>query len=192
VKVVALALSYPPARMIGAEVALHALLRHLVGRGHDVEVVTTTNTGRRVLDGVRIAPAGTRRPQGDVVVVNAGLGGKARLWWPRTEVVVWAHNNQLPTLLDVRAAKGHLVTNTSHMRDVYRAVLNQDSAVLHPPVNPAAPCLGGDAVTLVNLTPDKGSGPRFPAPGHPVPRGEGRVRGAGREGSAERDRDRPR
>ncbi|MCR6649728.1 MAG: glycosyltransferase [Cellulomonas sp.] len=156
--VVALSLSYPPARRIGAELALHHLLAHLASRGHDVQVVTQMLTGRRMVDGVKVSSVGARRPHGDVVIVNAGLGKKARLWWPRTPMVVWAHNNQLPTILDARAGKPDLLlSNTTHMSDVYRSVIGLPSLVLHPHTPPSVPCLTGDAVTLVNCTPDKGS-----------------------------------
>lgn len=156
--VVALTLSYPPARRVGAELALHHVLAHLAAHGHDVQVITQAVTGRRIVDGVKVSPVGARRPNGDVLVVNAGLAKKARTWWPRTPMVVWAHNNQLPTILDVRAAKPDLlVTNTMHMRDVYRSVIGMPSLVLHPYSAPAAPCVTGEAVTLVNCTPDKGS-----------------------------------
>jgi len=161
VKVIGFALSYVNVRRIGAELALHHLLAHLAGHGHDVQVVTTTAVPRAVIDGVHVTPANARRPQGDVIVVNAGLAGKARQWWPHTPLVIWAHNNQVPTILDVRAgmARGNatLVTNTVHMRDVYRSVLSVDSTVLHPPVAAGPVTDGGDRVTLVNLTPDKGA-----------------------------------
>lgn len=160
-KVIGFALSYVHARRIGAELALHHLLAHLAGQGHDVQVVTTTAVPRATIDGVHVIPANARRPQGDVIVVNAGLAGKARQWWPHTPLVIWAHNNQVPTILDVRAgmAKGNaaLVTNTDHMRDVYRSVLQLDSTVLHPPINPGPVTDAGDSVALINLTPDKGS-----------------------------------
>lgn len=160
-KVIGFALSYVHARRIGAELALHGLLAHLAAQGHGVDVVTTAAVRRTVIDGVRVGPAGARRIQGDVVVVNAGLAGKARQWWPHTPLVIWAHNNQVPTILDVRAgmARGNaaLVTNTRHMRDVYGSVLSVDSTVLHPPIAPAVPTAGGDRITLINVTADKGS-----------------------------------
>lgn len=156
------ALQYVHTRRIGAEVALHALLVHLRSRGHTVSVVTTQKTPHGRVDGVPVAMSvPVRRVPSDVVLVNAGLAGKARQWWPHTHLVVWAHNNQLPTLLDVKAvlSRGNatLLTNTRHMRDVYRSVIGYDSHVLHPPVGRAPRVDGGTAVTLINCSPDKGS-----------------------------------
>lgn len=163
VNIVALTLSYPPVRRVGAELALHALLCHLKTRGHSAQVVTTQPVKRTTVDGVHVAAAAaTHRPQGDVVVVNAGLAAKARQWWPRAPMVVWAHNNQVPSLLDVRSVMGkgttRLMANTRHMRDVFRSVLGVESLVLHPPVHPGVPGDHGQAITLINLTAEKGAG----------------------------------
>lgn len=159
-RIVALALSYVHVRRIGAELALHALLLHLKAAGHTVEVVTTTNVPRQHVDGIRVAPVSNmHRPPADVVITNAGLGAKACATWRGVPVVVWAHNNQLGTVMDVRTAVragAHLVSNTRHMADVFTSVLGVRSPVLHPPVIPGAPACG-DCVTLVNLNPDKGA-----------------------------------
>lgn len=156
-RITALAISYPPHRRIGAEVALHELCKHLAGRGHEVSVVTTDKTPPGRVDGVVVTGRRTTDPQ--VVIAQGGLGVLARRWFPRARHVVWAHNNQLPTLLDVRsaAAKGTtVVANTRHMRDVLRSTIGVDALVLHPPVWPAPPT-SGQKITLVNLTPDKGA-----------------------------------
>lgn len=160
--VVGCSLQYVHTRRIGAEVALHALLVHLRARGHAVTVATAHQVPKARVDGITVATSlSGRRPTADVIVVNAGLAAKARQWWPRTHLVVWAHNNQLSTLMDVKAvlSRGNatLLTNTWHMRDVYRSVLGFDSHVLHPPVARATRVEGGTAVTLINCTTDKGS-----------------------------------
>lgn len=156
-KVTAVAISYPPHRRIGAELALHELLKHLKGRGHEVSVVTTEKTPPGTVDGVKVTTKQHTDP--DVVIAQGGLGVLARRWFPNATHWVWAHNNQVPALLDVRAAaaKGtRVIANTHHMAEVFRSVLSVDSLVLHPPVWPAGP-VSGDHVTLVNLTPAKGS-----------------------------------
>lgn len=159
-RVVALTLSYVHVRRIGAELALHALLLHLRAAGHTVEVVTTDKVPRQHVDGIRVSPvSGMHCPPADVVITNAGLGAKACATWRGVPVVVWAHNNQLGTVMDVRTAVragAHLVSNTRHMADVYLSVLGIRSPVLHPPVTPGRP-MSGDCVTLVNLNPDKGA-----------------------------------
>ena len=160
-RVVALTLSYVHARRIGAELAVHALLTHLKAAGHQVEVVTTTNVPRQHVDGIRVAPrSNMHTPPADLVITNAGLGAKATTIWRGVPVVVWAHNSQLPTVMDVRTAVragAHVVANTRHMADVFCSVLGVRSMVLHPPVV-AGPVVSGECVTLVNLSPDKGAG----------------------------------
>lgn len=156
-RVTAVAISYPPHRRIGAELALHELLKHLRGRGHEVTVVTTEKVSG-VFEGVKTVARGAVEPE--VVIAQGGLGVLARRWFPRAEHWVWAHNNQIPALLDVRsaAAKGaRVIANTHHMAGVFKSTLGVDSLVLHPPVWPADP-VSGDHVTLVNLTKEKGSG----------------------------------
>lgn len=155
-RVTALSISYPPHRRIGAEIALHELCKHLVGRGHEVSVVTTERTPPTTIDGVQVAGP---PPPADVVISQGGLGVLARRKFPNATHWVWAHNNQIPTLLDLRSTAqdgSRVLANTHHMAGVLKSVLNIDAHVLHPPVWPA-PRTGGDAVTLVNLTPDKGS-----------------------------------
>jgi len=156
--IASLSLSYVHERRIGAEVALHALNRHLTDRGMTVEALTTDRVTRAKVDGVRVHQYAPRRSDA-AVIVNAGLVGRARRWWPRAHLIVWLHNTQLPTLLDVRAADANttLITNTHVAQTAVSAVLGRDSLVLHPPVPPASPVTGGTAVTMVNLSTDKGA-----------------------------------
>lgn len=160
-RITALALSYPPHRRIGAELALHGLLTHLKTQGHTVEALTTSPLPRTTVDGIPVRPARTPRPVADLIITNAGLASQARQWWPSTPLAIYAHNSQLPTLLDVRTGcrRGNtmLITNTRHMRDVYVDVLGIDSTVLHPTTARAEPVTGGDGILLVNPIPDKGS-----------------------------------
>lgn len=160
-RITALALSYPPHRRIGAELALHALVTHLRDQGHTIEVLTTQPLPRTTVDGIHVRPARIPRPTCDLVITNAGLAAQARQWWPTTPLAVWSHNSQLSTLLDVRTAnrrgRVHLITNTRHMRAVYQDVLGIDSTILHPPTPRADPTPGGTGILLVNPTPDKGS-----------------------------------
>lgn len=160
-RVVSASLTYPHVRRVGAEVALHALNQHLLAAGVDVQAVTTQLVPKTVLDGVHVRTGVHPRPPADVVIVNAGAAGQARTWWPAARLVVWVHNAELPTLMDLRAAlaRGNVdvVSNTEVTRTVLLHSMGVDSTVLHPPVPHADAVEGGDAITLVNCTRDKGS-----------------------------------
>lgn len=158
---VSLSYGYVHSRRVGAEVALHGLNVHLVQAGADVTALTANLTQKTTVDGVHVRTAVHPRPPADVVVVNAGLAGQAATWWPGARLVVWVHNTEPATLLDVRAAAAksrvELLANTQVSRTVLLACLGLDSQVLHPPVPHADPVTGGTAVTLINCTPAKGS-----------------------------------
>lgn len=157
-KVTALVLDYPPHRFIGAELALHALLKELQP-GNTITVRSLTAL-RHNYDGIRVVPEhATVRDEPDVVIVNAALGSRARRHYPKTPLVVWGHNNQVHTLLDfVAASPDLLIANSQHMADVLVSTIRLSSIVLHPPVKPAERIdPPGMKLGLVNLTEDKGS-----------------------------------
>ena len=161
-RIVALSVSYVHVRRVGAELALHALLMDMKARGHTVQVITIKPVPRCHVDGMPVAQVSSMyKPAADVVIANAGLGHTARQTWRHTPVVLWAHNNQFPTLMDIKAAHQagnvHVLANTHHMADVLVSVLGVRAQVLHPPVTPGTPVSGGTAVTMVNCSPDKGA-----------------------------------
>lgn len=158
-RIVVLTLDYPPHRIIGAELAIHRLVKRLMRAGHTVEVRILADTAAH-FDGVRAAPHG-KAPlwNPDVVITNAGLATRVRRVWPDVPRVVWAHNNQIGALLDVKEADPQIViSNTRHMRDVFMSVNAQDSMVLYPIPDPTITRLEerGTHATLINGSREKG------------------------------------
>ena len=160
-RITALTLSYVHARRIGAEVALHALLTELVGRGHEVNVRTMLDVKPATVDGIRVEHYTGNRVAGDLAITNSGLANRVRRIYHAVPLLIWAHNNRRTSLEDLDAARrvGNvtLLTNTHHMADVYLSVLGIRSLVVHPPVTLGQPQAPGDAVTMVNFNRDKGS-----------------------------------
>lgn len=158
-KIIVFTLDYPPHRVIGAELAVHRLVKRLQGAGHTVEVRILADSQARH-DGVTARPHNTTPLwNADVVITNATLGTRARNVWPHTPLVLWAHNNQVTPLLDVKESNPEvLVSNTRHMRDVFMSVNGQDSMVLYPIPDPQIQRLTdpGNAVTLINGSREKG------------------------------------
>ena len=160
-RITALTLSYVHARRIGAELALHALLTELVGRGHEVNVRTMLDVKPATVDGINVEHYTGNRTASDLAITNSGLANRVRRIYHSVPLLVWAHNNRRTSLEDLDAARriGNvtLLTNSRHMADVYLSVLGIRSLVLHPPITPGAPQPPGEAVTMINLNRDKGS-----------------------------------
>lgn len=158
-KITAICLNYPPNRFIGAELALHRVLKYLQATGHDVTVVATEARRAHTYDGISVLPA-QKRPQADRVIVNAGLAYRANQWYPKRPIFVWAHNIQVPTLLDLRAAVKHgnrIIANTHHMAQALTSVFGLiNPLVLHPPLGDITPYPLGNKVTLINANAAKG------------------------------------
>lgn len=159
-KIIVVTLDYPPNRFIGAEIAVHRLVKRLLARGHTVEVRVTAGIGGK-WEGVRSVPHRTAplwNP--DVVVSNVGLGVRVReLWGEKVPRVLWTHNNQLGALLDLSEADPEiLVTNTHHMRSAVLSTTGIDSRVLYPiPDSGVRPLEArGDRWLLVNGSREKG------------------------------------
>jgi len=159
VNIVVLTLDYPPNRVIGAELAVHRLVKRLQRAGHEVQVRTMAESSVQ-FEGVRTyahRTTGLHNP--DVVITNAGLATRSRNIWPHTPLVVWAHNNQIGALLDVKEAHPHLViANTKHMADVLMSVNAQRAMVLYPipDYNIQRLEARGECVTLINGSREKG------------------------------------
>lgn len=161
-RIIAQTLSYPPDRFIGAELAMHRLLKHLQARGHHVSVETTDVALRHTFDGVQVAPGRISRPDSaDAVLVQAGLAAAAKKRFFSTPMWVYAHNARLHTLLDVRTAHNtgacEVIANTQHMAEVFQTVIDVRSHVLYPPAGEVTGRLHrGRKVGLINLSHDKG------------------------------------
>lgn len=150
-------LNYVNTRKVGAELAIHELAKHLKTRGHHITAVTVNPTPRTTIDGIQVHGRVTpQRPQADLIIANAGISNTARRYWPKTPLAVYAHNNQLETILDVHNSKPNLlITNTHNAQLTYHNTINQNSVVLHP-ITHGQPQPRGTHITLINLTDNKG------------------------------------
>lgn len=146
---------YPPHSRVGAWLTTHEHLRHLAARGHDVHV-TTTMAARpdEIYEGVHIHGR-HRPPRGDVIIAHVGdLGfGRAAARRDGVPLILFAHGQvKNPRHLDGAS----LVVFVSQ---ALAAATDWDgpSLVVSPPLDPAGyQTTRGDAVTLVNLSLDKG------------------------------------
>lgn len=165
-RVLAMIPDYPP-RGVGSWVMTHNLLRALVARGHGVDVVLAAADGDPYeVDGVRVWPhRGKSDPfrfidDASVLVTHVESAGRpiaignAR----GVPVVQIAHNAGAFTESALkRRAAALTVFNSRHVAERLAALCVR-SIVVHPPVVPGDYATSpGDAVTLVNLSEDKGA-----------------------------------
>lgn len=163
VQILAVTPLYPPVSRVGAWLATHQFLRHLVTRGHDVAVVASRSHSDFECDGIRVYAGvkGRTAPHRlaastDVVVSHAGDGGlgldlAAEHGKPSVRMVHGAGYDRIGNT-DLA------VFNSESLRDL--SGWDGPSIVCHPPVDPlrtAAPG-AGRWVTIVNCTADKGIG----------------------------------
>lgn len=165
-RVLMLAHQWIPEHNAGAEVMVHAMLRALVARGHEVDVTLSRQTGEPyILDGVRVWPG--RDPKGlipgaGILVTHLENTPVATLLgrWHRLPVVQVLHNTLDVTKRHAPAA-ALLVCNSEWMHGDFAQALGRDmpaSLIVRPPVNAADyATTPGDMVTLINLRPDEES-----------------------------------
>lgn len=136
-----LLLDYPPARFIGAELAAHRFIKWLGARGHTVNVRLLDAESARWHEGVVARPHRTTPlAETDIVLSNAGVAERAAQSYARYPRVVWAHNHEMPTMLDVKGAHPDLVVaNTEHMASVLLSTIAERGIVLYPPPAPELP-----------------------------------------------------
>jgi glycosyltransferase involved in cell wall biosynthesis len=180
-RILAMAHAYVPGHNAGAETTLHALLRHLAARGHDVHVVLSRPMAGFDKDyiyaGVQVHPW---RGDADVVpyfthsskradVVIAHLENTMRAAaladiykMPMVHVI---HNTHQFTKGAFRRGPCQLAVFNSHwMHDDFAAFWRVASRtpmppaiVVHPPVDPTTyVTTHGQKITLINLNEDKG------------------------------------
>lgn len=166
-RVLALAHAWIPHQNAGAEVMVHAMLRALVKRGHDVTVMVSRQPGEPYdLDGVRVVaergrPDAVRAVLDSQVVIThlENTPRAAMLGRLNGRPVVQVLHNTMRITLDwlVREPPALAVCNSQWMRayvEAWLSTLDRDMPlmVVRPPV-----CLAdyattpGDRVTLVNL-----------------------------------------
>lgn len=156
---------YPP-RGVGSWVMTHALLRALAARGHRVDVVLSAPGAPYERDGVHVWPHVSKRdpfaflPGAHVIVTHVEIGGRAVALGEAygVPVVQIAHNTGPVAETAMRRRPAALtVFNSEHARVLLGEACGR-SVVVRPPVDPAEYATKpGDAVTLVNLTADKGA-----------------------------------
>lgn len=162
-RVLAVAPNYPPESRVGAWMATHGFMRHLLSLGHDVTAVTITSTGDGwTHEGVPVHTCRRGRSfitqlahEHDVVVSHHGDGGvgarAARKAGKPSVQMVHGFIHRAPASADL------LVFN-SHSN---KAVFEHDipSIVCHPPTDfDQYITQPGKRVTLVNLSELKGGG----------------------------------
>lgn len=176
-RIVARLHAYPPRHNAGAEWMVHAMLRALVARGHDVQVWLSRYGEERdtyTLDGVQVIPLQARLDGSAAIrkahivlshLENVPSAGALARGWGKPLVVV-CHNTHAPSFRAALAGDTALVVYNSRwmareaelfMAEYPRAVHPKDSMIVRPPVFAeeyrTAP---GDRVTLVNLNAEKG------------------------------------
>lgn len=157
---------YPPSSRVGAWLATHACLVHMVQLGHQVNVIPYMADGWAYgLDDVQVHPRADLddfdRP--DIVLSHLGDGQHATAWAaergiPSVRMVHGGHPNNAQRLAEHPTAlavfnSASLAAATGHPGP---------SMVVHPPFHPDdVRCTPGDMVTLVNLSGPKGGGVFF-------------------------------
>jgi hypothetical protein len=165
-RVLMLAHQWIPEHNAGAEVMVHAMLRALVARGHEVDITLSRQAGEPyVLDGIRVWPGRdpkTLIPGAGVLVTHLENTPVATLLgrWHRLPVVQVLHNT-LDVTKRYAPAAALAVCNSEWMRANYASALGDampPAIVVRPPVMAADyATMPGDMVTLINLRPDETS-----------------------------------
>lgn len=165
-RVMAMLPDYPPCG-VGSWIMTHNLLRALVARGHTVDVVLGASKGAPyALDGVQVWPhTGKADPfrfvdDAHVIVAHVGSAGRAVAVGNArgVPVVQIVHNaNALTRSALTKRPTALTVFNSAQVAEELAGVCGR-SIVVRPPVQvDEYATTPGDAVTLVNLSEDKGA-----------------------------------
>jgi len=159
--IVAAVPKYVPDSRVGAWIATHELLAHAARRGHEVTVCRYLGAARRYeLDGVRVVSganiAARLIPDADVAVSHLGDNGRAHAAALAAGVPSVRMGHGAGVLPERMAGASLIVWNSRSLADA--SEWDGPAIVAHPAVNAAAHRVHnhGDAITLVNLTDDKG------------------------------------
>jgi glycosyltransferase involved in cell wall biosynthesis len=168
VRILAMVAAYPPAAGVGSWLMTHSLLRALVARGHEADVVLSIAEGPPyVLDGVRVWPhTGKSDPfrflsDADVIVTHMGDAGRATTLGQMcgVPVIQICHNTGSQTASSLRRGGASLmVFNSRQMAAHFGDQHHGRSIIVHPPVDLAEyATTPGECITLINLSADKGA-----------------------------------
>lgn len=170
---------FPPEHNAGSETTVHAAMRAMVRRGHQVAVICDRSvTAPYEIDGIKVERPPRRGQQrwtqdfvrdADLLVTHLDLTSQAMqlALAVRKPLVHFIHNDAQLLYWRVNTLKAQLVVFNSHWiankackwgseRDK-ETLWPGPSVVVHPVVEPEHyRCEKGDAITLVNPTPGKG------------------------------------
>lgn len=170
---------FPPEHNAGSETTVHAAMRAMVRRGHDVKVICDRSvTAPYEIDGIQVVRPPRRGQQrwlqdfvkdADLLVTHLDLTSQAMqlALAVRKSLVHFVHNDAQLLYWRVNTLKAQLVVFNSYWiaekackwgseRDA-ATLWPGPSVVVHPIVEPEYyRCERGDAITLVNPTPGKG------------------------------------
>lgn len=159
--------AYPPGKNVGSFIMTHALLRALACKGHQVDVVLAVGTGDPYeLDGVRVWPHVNKEDpfrvlgHADVIISHLEGGYRASVLGQTCglPVVQIAHNTEGRALDIARKGGASLIVVNSRQMAAQFGDRSGRMVVIHPPVDPVEYATApGDAITLVNLSLDKGA-----------------------------------
>ena len=166
-RVLAMLGSYPPEQSIGSWVVTHTLLRALIARGHEADVVLTDSHGAPYeLEGVRVWPHTGKAdpirhlPDTDLIICHAGAASRpsalGKLW--DIPVVTHVHSVSAQTASALRAWPAALtVFNSEAMAAELAAYVNRSMFVRPPVAKAVYATTPGEHITLVNVSADKGA-----------------------------------
>lgn len=167
-RLMAMVAAYPPGENIGSWLMTHSLLRALVDRGHEADVVLSMAGGEPyVLEGVRVWPhTGKADPfrflaDADVIVAHMGDAGRATTLGQMCgiPVIQICHNTGSQSAASIRRGGASLVVFNSQQMAAQFADHPGRSIIVRPPVDPSEyATTPGECLTLINLSEDKGAG----------------------------------
>ena len=160
---------YPPAHNCGAEYMLHAIVKHLQARGHNIRVLLHQANHYRiknnyVFDGIDVFPPNDNVVRGMMQWADAVFTHLDYTRWTihtaklfRKPVFHLIHNSHpYPEIIDAEHPQ-HIVYNSFWLKDLLQ--YNFSNFVLTPPVDWRiydTNTSTGDKITLINLNENKG------------------------------------
>jgi glycosyltransferase involved in cell wall biosynthesis len=167
-RILCMAHLFPPAHNAGAERMVLSMLRALVDRGHDVDVLLSQRhaeiAGPYEIGGINVHPCRSKTDPfrflaaADVIVTHLENTPRATALGEsyKIPVVAVVHNTFAPTRLQIKRGVSLAVYNSEWMAEEF-ADLAVKSLVVRPPVRVADyATTPGDCITLINLYEPKG------------------------------------